>query len=270
MAAGRNALAVHALAPLRVERLLHRRTLPLDDRIVRDARALRAAGAGALDPIATPAAFYRYVALAHFVSALLPPGARVLDWGGGYGHLTYLLRRLGLDALSYGVEPLAVPRAGTFVDEVPARIGTDRVALPFDGGSFDAVVACGVLEHVDDEAASLAEVRRVLRGGGLFFVFFYPRTWSYVEFLARHVLGVRHHPRRTTRDGLARTLRRAGFQVVCAWERQVLPRNLSIGSDALRDRIGRHVRLLTGLDHLLGATPLRCLATNVECVARKR
>jgi ubiquinone/menaquinone biosynthesis C-methylase UbiE len=39
-------------------------------------------------------------------------------------------------------------------------------ALPFDDDSFDGVFMNEVLEHVDNEGASLNEIRRVLRPGG--------------------------------------------------------------------------------------------------------
>lgn len=51
--------------------------------------------------------------------------------------------------------------------------GVERVTfsqverLPFPDASFDVVTAMDVLEHVDDDLAALAELRRVLRPGGL-------------------------------------------------------------------------------------------------------
>jgi len=47
----------------------------------------------------------------------------------------------------------------------------DAAALPFADGSFDAVVACLVFEHIDDVDEAIAEVARVLRPDGRF-VFF--------------------------------------------------------------------------------------------------
>ena len=44
-------------------------------------------------------------------------------------------------------------------------------ALPFADGSFDAVVACLVFEHIRDVDAAIAEVARVLRPGGRFCFF---------------------------------------------------------------------------------------------------
>ena len=48
-----------------------------------------------------------------------------------------------------------------------ARIRLDITRLPFVDGTFDAVVACDVLEHVRDDRTALAEVRRVLRPAGV-------------------------------------------------------------------------------------------------------
>src|ERR1700760_3758636 len=50
---------------------------------------------------------------------------------------------------------------------VPVRVVTGVAdALELEGGSADAVVACGVLCSVPDQSAALAEFRRVLRPGG--------------------------------------------------------------------------------------------------------
>ena len=50
---------------------------------------------------------------------------------------------------------------------VDARVA-DAMDLPFEDASFDAVVAMWMLYHVPDLDVALAEVRRVLRPGGLF------------------------------------------------------------------------------------------------------
>ena len=50
---------------------------------------------------------------------------------------------------------------------VPVRVVTGVAdALELEGGSADAVVACGVLCSVPDQSAALEEFRRVLRPGG--------------------------------------------------------------------------------------------------------
>lgn len=42
----------------------------------------------------------------------------------------------------------------------------DMLAMPFDNGTFDCVIANHVLEHVGDLGRALGEIRRVLRPGG--------------------------------------------------------------------------------------------------------
>ena len=49
--------------------------------------------------------------------------------------------------------------------------GRGAAALPFADGTFDAVVACLVFEHIEDVDAAIAEVARVLGPGGRFLFF---------------------------------------------------------------------------------------------------
>ncbi|MDP9072253.1 MAG: methyltransferase domain-containing protein, partial [Actinomycetota bacterium] len=63
------------------------------------------------------------------------------------------------------------------VDLARRRAGGPRYAraaaagLPFRGESFDTVVACLVFEHIDDVDGAVAEVARVLAGGGRLLLF---------------------------------------------------------------------------------------------------
>jgi ubiquinone/menaquinone biosynthesis C-methylase UbiE len=45
----------------------------------------------------------------------------------------------------------------------------DAQSIPFESGSFDAVIANHMLYHVPDKARALAEIRRVLKPGGRFY-----------------------------------------------------------------------------------------------------
>lgn len=62
----------------------------------------------------------------------------------------------------------------------------DGVHMPFDDGSFDLAVSSYVFEHVEKPAELLAEIRRVLRPGGVL-VFRTPNLWHYVSIGARIV-----------------------------------------------------------------------------------
>lgn len=90
------------------------------------------------------------------------PHDRVLDAGCGNGRPFALLRAqgchiVGLDR-SHGMLQLLAP--------APTCVG-DVQALPFGDGTFDAAAALMMLYHVPDRAAAAAELRRVVRPGGV-------------------------------------------------------------------------------------------------------
>lgn len=70
-----------------------------------------------------------------------------------------------------GVDRLANTRADVLAD-------IDGVSLPFASGSFDAVRAVHVIEHVSDVIASIEEFHRLLRPGGELFI----ATPHYTDF----------------------------------------------------------------------------------------
>jgi SAM-dependent methyltransferase len=101
----------------------------------------------------------------------LAGASSVLDLGSGEGQVARLATATGASRV-IGVDPswaqlaLARDRAGG-----PSYARAAASALPFARGSFDAVVACLVFEHIDDADGALAEVGRVLRPGGRFLFF---------------------------------------------------------------------------------------------------
>ena len=94
----------------------------------------------------------------------LRPGDPVLDLAAGTGKLTRSLLEVGLDVQA--VEPLERFRA--ILERV---VGAGRAhdglaeAIPFADGTFAAVTVADAF-HWFDQAAALAEIRRVVRPGG--------------------------------------------------------------------------------------------------------
>jgi SAM-dependent methyltransferase len=105
----------------------------------------------------------------------LPAGAHVLDIGCGPAWFwRAALPRLpgGLHLTLVDASP-AMVEAARERDGIAGRVATLRHvvaelrSLPFADECFEAVVAMHVLHHVDDPRAGLAELRRVLKPGGL-------------------------------------------------------------------------------------------------------
>ncbi len=100
-------------------------------------------------------------------------GADVLDIGCGDAGV--LIAFAGAGARTAGVEPFqpSVERGAVRVREhgveVDLRHGVAE-ALPYPDASFDLVLLDNVLEHVRDQARTLAEIRRVLRPSKLLYV----------------------------------------------------------------------------------------------------
>jgi SAM-dependent methyltransferase len=95
-------------------------------------------------------------------------GQRALDVGCGPGALTRALAAaLGADHVA------AVDPSAPFVDACRARVSGADVrqaaaeALPFEGGTFDAVLSQLVVNFMTDAPAGVREMRRVARPGGV-------------------------------------------------------------------------------------------------------
>jgi SAM-dependent methyltransferase len=203
------------------------------------------------------------------LDAGFPEDASVLDWGAGPGHLTYLLEHLGLATTyldfdyDYPAFKLALSRL-----KGEKRFIEDPVKLPFEDSSFDAVVSFGVLEHVPDPPGSVGEVMRVLRPGGIFFVYHFPNKYSYTEALAG-LLGVPNHGYKLDRRGLLRLLDVPGSEIERADYRYLIPRNLT-DMPRLRGFISHHANGFYSLDRGLTRIPgLRLFSTTHTVIVRK-
>ena len=165
--------------------------------------------------VASATGLAQYRAVAAEVAARAG-GRQVLDWGAGWGQTSLLLAAHGLAVTAYDVEDKGAAEsllAGSAVRYVVAP----GPALPFGDQAFDAILNCGVLEHVEDPVQALAELHRVLRPGGLLFTYHLPNRHSAAASWAASTTTARTprpRPQPSSR-GPASTSRPAGPSTSC-------------------------------------------------------
>lgn len=107
--------------------------------------------------------YHRYAFAAQLVA-----GLDVLDVASGEGYGSAMLAGNASHVTGVDIDPGAISAAS-------ARYGrADRLkfvegsahAIPFGDARFDAVISFETIEHIDDPAAFLSEIRRVLKPGG--------------------------------------------------------------------------------------------------------
>lgn len=155
-------------------------------------------------------------------------GARVLDVGCGIGTYVRHFRRYTDDVHGIEVEEERVAEASEELPNIVHAFGED---LPYPADHFDLVFSNEVIEHVDDDRRTAAEMVRVTKPGGTIVAFapnrLYPFETHGAYFGERYVFG--NIP-------------------LINW----LP-------DPLRDRFAPHVRAYTtkGIERLFAGQPVR-------------
>jgi SAM-dependent methyltransferase len=156
-------------------------------RLVENLRRYSAPTAKVYDVMTAPLLERFFARVAHDVAALVPQGA-VLEIGPGPGRLAVTLAKLapgvritGVDIAQEMVERASVLAASSGVaDRVEFQVG-DVAALPFPDASFDLVVSTLSAHHWPDPATGLAELHRVLRPGGVAWIYDLPDWFTRFE-----------------------------------------------------------------------------------------
>jgi SAM-dependent methyltransferase len=136
----------------------------------------------------------------------LPRDARLLDAGCGSGRTLDELARYGrVSGIDLSEDAVAAAHARGHDDVHVARVEE----LPFEDGTFDVVTCLDVIEHTPDDRATLAELLRVTRPGGLLLVTVpaYQALWSQHDEANLHF-------RRYDSASLSAAARGAGWSVV--------------------------------------------------------
>jgi SAM-dependent methyltransferase len=141
-------------------------------------------------------------------------GGRLLDAGCGNGSFLYYMREYGWEVYGEEISQSAAAYARQELD-LEVRVG-ELQDVAFPSQHFDAVTMWNVLEHLYDPAATLVEVRRILKPEGLL-VIAVPNlaSWDARVFGPAWVgYDVPRHLYTFSPETLGALLDRAGFQVV--------------------------------------------------------
>jgi len=125
-----------------------------------------------LDERLNPVGLRDYLSQQHwaryeFACRHLKAGMRVLDIACGAGYGAAMMRDAGCEVTGGDYD-------GDILEEAKVNwpgirfIKADAMALPFEDAYFDAVVSFETIEHVVDGDRFLAEMKRVLKPGGIF------------------------------------------------------------------------------------------------------
>lgn len=215
-----------------------------------------------------------YQRIASIVSDELPQKSTILDWGCLYGQMGTLLEQDFevnyhdvFDA--HGIDPLGV--------SLKKEISDPREALPYQDNTFDAVLSCGVLEHISDYRGKssnknltydtflsdaqhpLGEIHRILKPGGFFFVYNFPNFYSYSENL-NELRGHKSHYVRFTKKRI-QELFQPHFEMVHIQRYGIVPNTLSGFPDLVRKPYQKYAQQIAGIDDIFSKFPF----VNVLC-----
>lgn len=110
------------------------------------------------------------------------PGARVLEIGGGTG---YQAKRLNEDG--YSVESIDIPDSNyAGQHEFPVKPYDGR-NIPFPDRYFEIIFSSNVLEHVTDLSYLQAEIKRVLKPGGVCVHLMPTGAWRFWTNIAHYI-----------------------------------------------------------------------------------
>ncbi|MGH9443636.1 MAG: glycosyltransferase [Thermoanaerobaculia bacterium] len=141
-------------------------------------------------------------------------GKRILEIGSGFGNITKFFadreRVIATDLDPVACETLR----NTFREQEAVRVGS--LKFPLDrpeiedllSERLDTAICSNVLEHIEDDRATLAQIREILQPGGRL-ILLVPAIPSLYGTLDREL----HHFRRYSRPELESKLLQAGFQI---------------------------------------------------------
>lgn len=214
------------------------------------------------------------------VTQSILPGDSILDFGTGSGIFAIHLRDQNKSNAIEAVDAQEDKSENNpnFVDsrkqqkEIWTKFGKeykinfshyDGRNISFEDESFDIVTAYAVLEHVPpvDLDFVVKELKRILKKGGLLFIFRCPRKLALVEHLAK-ILGLGHHDLLFSDAEMKSIVSKSGLIFVEKWRSDMIfefPGHIT----------NRFYGALKFIDNLLIKTPLNIFAHDVNLIFSK-
>jgi SAM-dependent methyltransferase len=110
--------------------------------------------------------------------ALIPTGARVLEFGSGTGQQARFLADRGFDVVA-----IDLARSVYAADRIFPVQDYDGRHIPLEDASVDVIFSSNVLEHVEDLPTILGEFRRILKPGGTAIHVMPTSAWRFWTFV---------------------------------------------------------------------------------------
>jgi SAM-dependent methyltransferase len=212
-----------------------------------------------------------YLYYCTLVRSLVPDSsARIIDWGGLYGHITMILRAMDFqNVFNYLLHQTTHYPLFEEKLKIPTLWGKDPNHLYLESDSVDVFISSGVLEHVREdgigkEETILQEIHRVLKDQGLLFIWNLPARWGTSELLAM-IAGKWHHQFRYREKEISRLLRAAHFEILYLDKHKFFPGAVMNLLEGIMDPV-KSMELDNRLSRLF---PFNIFARDFALVARK-
>lgn len=118
----------------------------------------------------------------------------ILDLGAAEGRMLHSIKLKYPNARCVGVEyAQELVSFGSQLFPGLELVQGQIQAIPFEDESFDVAVATAVIEHVSDPSKAMAEIRRVLRPGGILVLTAPDPFWDRVATMVGHLPDDQHY-----------------------------------------------------------------------------